>query len=156
MSAGAASDSGRAAGRLGTAALVWSAGLILAALVWPAYSSSTTTSDTVTLGHATLVQANGVRALVLVAIPLAFSVVALAAIRMRRAGVRFTGAVAWVAIGVLAVESLVGIMTIGLFIAPVPILLALATRRGGRPTTERPPPAVARPDASSNAPGVSP
>jgi hypothetical protein len=156
MSVGTAADPDRSATRLGTAALVWSAGLILAALLWPAYSSSTTTADTVTLGHATLVQVNGARALVLVAIPLVLSVVVLAAIRMRRAGVRFTGAVAWVAIGVLALECLVGIMTIGLFMAPVPILLALATRRGGRPTTERPPPAVARPDASSNAPGVSP
>jgi hypothetical protein len=156
MSADTASDSGRAAGRLGTAALVWSAGLIVAALVWPAYSSSTTSGDTVTLGHSTLVQVNGARALVLMAVPLVLSGVVLSAIRLRRAGVPFTGAVAWVAIGVLAIEALVGIMTIGLLIAPVPILLALAARRGGRPTSERPPPAVAKPDASSNAPGVSP
>jgi hypothetical protein len=156
MSAGTAADPERSARRLGTAALVWSAGLILAALLWPAYSSSTTTADTVTLGRATLVQVNGARALVLVAIPLVVSAIVLAAIRMRRAGVRFTGAVAWVAIGVLALECLVGILTIGLFIVPVPVLLALATRRGGRPAGDAHRRAVARPDASSNAPGVSP
>jgi hypothetical protein len=115
--------------RLGTAASVWSAGLVVAALVWPAYSSSTTSADGVTLGHATLVQVNGARALVLMAIPLVLSGVVLAAMWARRAGTRWAAAVAWTAIGVLAIEVLVGIMTIGLFIAPVPVLLAVAMRR---------------------------
>lgn len=114
--------------RLGTAALAWSAGLVLAALLWPAYSTSATSADGVTLGRATLVAVNGPRALALMAIPLLMSGVVLWAIRVRRAGARWAGAVAWTAIGVLAIESLVGIMTIGLFILPVPVLLAGAMR----------------------------
>jgi hypothetical protein len=39
--------------------------------------------------------------------------------------------VAWTAIAVLAVEAILGLMSIGLFIAPVPLLLAAAM--GGRP-----------------------
>jgi hypothetical protein len=134
--------------RLSAAAVVWSAGLVLAALVWPAYSTGETSADGVTLGHATLVQVNGTRALVLMAIPLAISGVVLAAIRMRRAGARWAGPVAWTAIGVLTIECLVGIMTIGLFILPVPILLAAATRRASGAGAA----GSARPDASATRP----
>jgi hypothetical protein len=144
--------------RLSAAALVWSAGLIVAALVWPAYSTSAMSGDGVTLGHATLVQAHGARALLLMAIPLVMSGVVLAAMRMRRAGARgagWAGAVSWTAIGLLAIESVAGIATIGLFILPVPILLAVATRRGGRPARDAHRTAVARPDASTDASGIS-
>jgi hypothetical protein len=115
--------------RLGACALVWSAGLVVAALVWPAYSTSASSHDGVTLGHATLVQVNGARALVLVAIPLVVSAAVLGTMRVRGAGTRWARPAAWAAIGLLAVEALVGIMTIGLFIVPVPILLAGAMRR---------------------------
>jgi hypothetical protein len=138
MSVGTPSDSARSATRLSAAALVWSAGLVLAALVWPAYSTSAMSGDGVTLGHATLVQAHGAGALLLMAIPLVMSGVVLAAMRMRRAGVRWAGwagVASWTAIGVLAIESVAGIATIGLFILPVPILLAIATRRDGRPAS---------------------
>jgi hypothetical protein len=114
--------------RLGVAALVWSTGLVVAALGWPAYSTSATSADGVTLGHATLVEVNGARALALMAVPLFLSGVVLWAIRARRAGARWAGPLAWTAIVVLALESLVGIMTIGLFILPAPVLLTAAIR----------------------------
>jgi hypothetical protein len=116
--------------RLGAAALVWSAGLVLAALMWPAYSTSTASSDGVTLGgHATLVDVNGARALALMAIPLVLTVVVLAALRARRSGRRWGGPLAWVAIGLLTAEALVGFMSIGVFIVPTIVLLTMAVRR---------------------------
>ncbi|HXD66329.1 MAG TPA: hypothetical protein VNV17_17040, partial [Solirubrobacteraceae bacterium] len=95
MSAGTTSDPERSAMRLSAAALVWSAGLLVAALVWPAYSTSAMSGDGVTLGHATLVQAHGARALLLMAIPLMMSGVVFAAMWMRRAGARRAGWAGW-------------------------------------------------------------
>jgi hypothetical protein len=116
--------------RLGAAALVWSAGLVLAALTWPAYSTSTTSSDGVTLGgHATLVDVNGARALALMAIPLILTVVVLGALRARRSGRRWGGPLAWIAIGLVTAEALVGLMSIGVFIVPTIVLLTMAVRR---------------------------
>jgi hypothetical protein len=116
--------------RLGVAALVWSAGLVLAALMWPAYSTSTTSSDGVTLGgHATLVDVNGARALALMAIPLVLTVVVLGALRARRSGRRWSAPLAWIAIGLVTAEALVGFMSIGVFIVPTIVLLTMAVRR---------------------------
>jgi hypothetical protein len=116
--------------RLGAAALVWSAGLVLAALTWPAYSTSTTSSDGVTLGgHATLVDVNGARALALMALPLVLTAVVLGALRARRSGRRWGGPLAWIAIGLLTAEALVGFMSIGVFIVPTIVLLTMAVRR---------------------------
>jgi hypothetical protein len=115
--------------RLAVGALVWSVGLVLVALLAPLYStSSASESDGVTLTHSTLVGVNGIRALVLMAIPALVSLVVLWAIRARRAGARWAGAVAWTAVGVLTAETLLGILTIGLFILPVVVLLAAAVR----------------------------
>jgi hypothetical protein len=119
--------------RLGAGALVWSAGLVLAALVAPAGSTSASSADGLTLGHATLVQTNGLRALVLTAIPLVVSAFVLATLRIRGSGTggsgfRWAAPLAWTAIAVLAVEAILGLMSIGLFIAPVPLLLVAAMR----------------------------
>lgn len=152
MSARAASDGWRLAVRLSVAALVWSLGLVLAALIAPVYSTSSTSDvNGVTLGSATLVQVNGAWVLLLVGIPAAMSALVILAIRARRSGARWGGPLAWTAIGVLAIEAVVGIATIGLFILPVPILLAFATRRapGGRPRTDAHRTATAGPDAST-------
>jgi hypothetical protein len=119
----------RLAVRLGVAALVWSAGLVLVALLLPVYGTSTASeTDGVTLTHSTLVQVNGARALVLVAIPALVTLVVLCAIRARHSGARWGGPLAWVAVSVLTAEMLLGILTIGVFILPVVILLAAAVR----------------------------
>ncbi|HYZ80013.1 MAG TPA: hypothetical protein VE571_02030 [Solirubrobacteraceae bacterium] len=125
----------RTAVRLGLAALAWSVGLVLVALLAPVYSTSSTSgSDGVTLTHSTLVQVNGARALILMAIPALVTLVVLWGIRARRSGARWGGPVAWAAVGLLAAETLLGILTIGAFILPVVILLVAAARLAPGPT----------------------
>jgi hypothetical protein len=129
MSAGTASRRWRTAVRLARAAVAWSAGLLLAALVLPVYSTSTASAtDGVTLTHSTLVQVNGARALVLMAVPVLMAVLVLLAIGARRRGARWGGPIAWAAVGVLAAECVLGILTIGAFILPAAVLLAAAVR----------------------------
>jgi hypothetical protein len=150
MSARTASDRWRLAVRLSVAALVWSLGLVLAALFAPVYSTSFGSSEVngVTLGSASLVQENGAWVLILVGIPAAASAVVILAIRARRSGARWGGPLAWTAIGLLTAEALVGVMTIGLFIVPAIMLLVAATRRApgagaetrGSRSTSRPSP----------------
>jgi len=96
-------------------ALLWSIGLVVAALVAPVY------------GSATLIEENGRGVLLVVSVPAFISAVAWIALwrRCTRGG-RISGQVAWACVGVLAAFSLVGILTIGVFVAPVALLLARA------------------------------
>ena len=120
----------RLAVRLNVVAVVWSAGLVLAGLLVPAYTSNSTSEvNGVTLTRSTLAQENGVRGMALIAVPLLVSCVVLWAIRARRSGARWGGPLAGMAIALLTAEALVGFMTIGLFIVPAIVLLAVATRR---------------------------
>jgi hypothetical protein len=115
--------------RLALAGLAWSAGLVVVALLAPVYSTaSTSETDGVTLTHSTLVQVNGARALVLMAIPALAALVVLWALRVRHAGARWGGPVAWAAVSVLGAEALIGILSIGVFILPAVILLGAAVR----------------------------
>ncbi|HEX3689202.1 MAG TPA: hypothetical protein VHV28_05875 [Solirubrobacteraceae bacterium] len=131
MNARTASRQRRLSVRLSAAALVWSLGLVLAALVAPAYSTSSGSSgvDGVTLGSATLVQENGAWVLILVGIPALASAIVMLALHARRAGARWGAPLAWTALAVLTAEAVVGLMTIGLFIVPAIALLALAVTR---------------------------
>ena len=138
MSARAASDRWRLSVRLSVAALVWSLGLLLAALIAPVYSTSSASDvNGVTLGSATLVQENGAWVLILVGIPAAVSAVVIVALRARRSGARWGTPLAWTAIALLTAEALVGVMTIGLFIVPAIVLLVVATRRAPGAARER-------------------
>ena len=149
MSARVASRRWRTAVRLGLGALAWSAGLVLAAVALPVYStSSASATDGVTLSSSTLVAVNGARALILMALPALATLTVLWAIRARRAGARWGGPVAWAAVAVLAAECLIGILSIGIFILPGAILLAAAVRLApgpaeapGAPNTAGPEPA---------------
>jgi hypothetical protein len=116
--------------RMTAGALVWSIGLVLVALFVPVYGSSETSAgdNGVTLTHATLVQVNGPRALALMAIPAVVSIVVAWALRAMWAGVRWSVGVAWAAVIVLAAETVVGIVSVGIFILPVTVLLAAALR----------------------------
>lgn len=115
--------------RLNVVAIVWSAGLVLAGLLVPAYTSNSRSDvNGVTLTRSTLAQENGARAMALVAVPLLACVLVLWAIRARRAGARWGAPVAWAGVGLLAIETLVGLLTIGVFILPATILLASAVR----------------------------
>jgi hypothetical protein len=126
--------------------LVWSLGLVVAALVLPTYDGQTTTSSqSVTLTTATLVQVNGIRALVVVAIPvLVVALVGVALYRRWVAGARWSAIVAWSMIAILAAEAGLGILSVGAFMVPALILLVMATRLVVTPEAIRPRP-TARP-----------
>jgi hypothetical protein len=116
-------------------AMIWAAGFVIVGLVVPVYSSSSSSSTTggVTIhstSDATLVHVNGLRVLVLLALPL----VAVAAVglslrsrhRHERPG---AGVLAWIVTGLLIVVSILGVLTIGLFVAPVAVLLTVLCAR---------------------------
>lgn len=123
-------------------AALWSAGLIVAAAVAPAYESTsasssvsvsgsgspvTVTSPPQTHTTSTLLAENGPSVLILIAIPL-FAVGAVAAALRRRHRHERSGAgpFAWTVVGLLGAFAFVGMMTIGLFILPVVGLLCFA------------------------------
>ncbi len=87
--------------RLAVAALVWSAGLALAALLVPAYGSNASSEPGgLTITSSTLVQSKGAWAFTLITIPAIVSiVVGTAMVRRRRDGGRWSLPVAWTAIG---------------------------------------------------------
>lgn len=116
--------------RLTVAGLVWSVGLVLAALLLGSYTGQTVSGDTgVTLTTRTFVQVNGPGSLVLVAIPLVACLSAGAALWHRHdRQPAWSGPVAWVAVTVVTIEAALGIATIGLFLIPVVVLLALSVR----------------------------
>jgi hypothetical protein len=122
--------------RLGVAALVWSLGLVLAALLIGAYSGQTASMQgAITLTTRTFVQVNGVRSLVLVALPVAGClVVGVALGQRRRRGSTWSGRLAWTAVAVVAVEAALGMATFGLFLVPVVVLLVLSVRLVPGPT----------------------
>ena len=78
----------------------------------------------------TLVQANGGKVIVIVAIPLVGALLAIWAIvvRLRRAR-KGVGIFTWLVIGVLGAFALLGMLTIGPFVAPVPVCLLVAALR---------------------------
>src|SRR5436305_13598139 len=86
----------RLAMRLTCAALSWSVGLVLAALLAPTYDGQTVSnSNGLTLTTRTAVQVHGLRALIIVAVPVAASLlVAVALYRRRTDGWRHGRAVA--------------------------------------------------------------
>jgi hypothetical protein len=127
---------GRQAFWFTVAAFVWSAALVGAAFLAPAYGSSSTSS---TGAHSsaslTLVQVNGLRVLIPVAFPLIIVSLAWAALHRKCSrGGRVAGYVAWTLVWMVVAGCVVGIESIGLFIAPVAALLwraVAATPSGG-------------------------
>jgi hypothetical protein len=134
----------RATNALLVAAGVWAAGLPVAASLLPAYSRGSGVVSGTSAGiraHAastarqTLLQVNGEWVVVVLCLPLlAVGLVALA-LWQRRCGRAGAGRVAWAVTGALGVASLVAILTVGLFVAPVFLLLAGAC--AGDPSAER-------------------
>lgn len=132
---------------LGAAAL-WSVGLVVAALTVPAYSSTSASSSSPSSpfgasGHptttpsahvmhtsATLVQVSGFAVLAPVSLPLlAVVVVAFVLWRRRKSETPGAGWLAWAVTGVLFGVALLGMLSIGLFIVPVAVMLAVACAR---------------------------
>ena len=103
------------------ASVVFGAGLLLAAFTVSTYSGTVSQ---------TLVQANGGKVIFIIAIPLVGALLAIGSILVRvghaRTGV---GTFTWLVIGVLGAFSFLGMLTIGPFVAPVPICLLMAAVR---------------------------
>jgi hypothetical protein len=115
-------------GLLGVA-VAWGVALPVGALLVPAYRGASvemsggTTSTTTT--SATLVQVNGSGVLVTVSVPLAIAV-AVTLLLSRRAPGRGPGVAATALIGLLAAGTVLAMMSIGIFVLPVTVCLALA------------------------------
>ena len=111
-------------------AVAWSSVLVLAAFVLPVYgtSSSTATVDSsggsttevTTSGTATLVGVNGFGVVLVIGFPLVVTLLVATALAFRR---RRLG---WILTGVLCFFTVIGLMSIGLFVAPTTLALVVA------------------------------
>jgi hypothetical protein len=107
-------------------ALLWSAGLIVAAAMAPAYEPTTeASSGTVTHESATLVDENGPAILLPVGVPLLVTVIVGYALWRREAS-HGAGRIAWTFTVLLAGFNVVAMASIGLFMLPVTAALAVA------------------------------
>ena len=105
---------------------VWSIGLLVLALVAPAYSGESgsatmaadgTVTTSTTSSTATLVQVNGAWVLLLLAIPLVITGLVALLLRFRGRAAALVGA--WVLTGLLGALCVVGLMSSGMCIVPV-------------------------------------
>jgi hypothetical protein len=110
-------------------ATLWSLALAVAALTVPVYSGETTTSDstgatTTTATSATLVAENGWWGLAVAGLPLVACLV-VGALLLRTGGPA-ARAVAVAVVALLGVGTLLGLLSIGVFVLPVTVALAVA------------------------------
>jgi hypothetical protein len=132
MRIGGASRQGWWAFGLTSAAVLWGVALVVGALVIPTYSggASSAASDGAVQGWnttATLVQANGAGVLVPVSIPAVLALISWWILHRRctRGG---SDTAAWVIVGLLGGFALLGALSIGMFILPAVVMLALGAR----------------------------
>ena len=103
------------------ASALFGVGLLVAAFTVSAYSGTVSQ---------TLVQANGAKVILIVAIPLICALLAIGTIVFRRGHAQYSvGVFTWVVVSVLGAFALLGMLTIGPFVAPVPICLLVAALR---------------------------
>jgi hypothetical protein len=115
-----------------TGALVWAAGLVIAAALVPAYQSSrVSSSGTVTDGSATMVGVNGWGVLLVAGAPLAAALVIWYAL-WRRRGRQSAGILAWVVTALVVCFNLLAMLSIGVFLIPVTVALVVACSTHGR------------------------
>jgi hypothetical protein len=94
-------------------ALVWGAGLVIAAVVAPVYQTAGASSGgAATSGSATLVGVNGWGALLVAGAPLAAAVVTGGAL-WRRAGRPGAGVLAWAVTGLLICGNVLAMLSVG-------------------------------------------
>ena len=128
----------RWASALTVLAIGYAAALIAAAALLPTSTGESTSASmsssgaqVVTTTHSTsstLLQDNGPWVLLAAAMPLLVAIIVAIALRRRRSrGGRSSGYLAWSAIGVLAAFCLLALLSVGVFVAPVVGLLAVAT-----------------------------
>lgn len=143
MSPSVARNRWRLAVRLTCAALIWSLGLVVVAIFVHTYGGQTVSdSNGLTLTARTAIQVHGLKAVIVVAIPVVATLVVAWALYRRRTGrSRYSGAAAWTAIVIVATVAVLGIPSVGLFMVPVVVLLVLAARLVVSPEGVRPDPA---------------
>ena len=134
-------------------AALWTVLLFVGAVTVPIYSGSSTTmtssgSERTTTTSATLLQENGTWALVLLTVP-AVAVVLTATLLSIEPRHRWAGWAAWGPVGLLGIVTLLGMLTIGIFLLPVDALLGtavLVVNRGRvvatQPLSAGPPPSA--------------
>jgi hypothetical protein len=104
---------------------VWGLGLVVAGFVVPMYRTMTeSTSGEVARGTDTLVGANGLGVVVVLAVPFVVTVLVGCALLLRAH--RGALPVSWTLTGLLAVLTLLSMPSIGLFIIPITACLAVA------------------------------
>ncbi|HCU97249.1 MAG TPA: hypothetical protein DHU96_32895 [Actinobacteria bacterium] len=108
-------------------AVAWSLGLLVAAVFAPAYQteSGAAPGQAAAFGSATLVQVNGWRVLVPIGVPLLCAVL-VGVVLWRRAWRRGPGLAAWLVTALLAVFSLLAMLSVGVWVVPVTVALAVA------------------------------
>lgn len=111
------------------AAALWAAGLVVAALTLPAYTASSSTAQAggevhTTSSTATFAEANGTWGLVVASLPLASCLVV--AVLLLGPGGQAARVAALVVVALLSALTVLGLLSIGIFIAPVTAGLGLA------------------------------
>lgn len=106
-------------------ALVLSVALIVWAFTFPAYEGLETSGGITRAATRTMVEENGPRVLLPIAVPLAVSsLVAVLVLRGREPWARVG---AWVLTGLLGVFAVLALFSIGMYVAPIVLALAVAT-----------------------------
>ncbi|MHB8332428.1 MAG: hypothetical protein ACYDEA_09575, partial [Candidatus Dormibacteria bacterium] len=124
------------------AAVVWSFLLVLGALVLPAYQTGSSTMSAggryvSTTGTSTLFAVGGLYALLLVGIPLLLSVVCFLALRAANGRpLRWCFVAIGMPLGLVWLECLVGLLSIGPFLIPAAVLLTVGASRLSRATKQ--------------------
>jgi hypothetical protein len=120
-------------------ALVLSALIIVAGFTLPMYSSSSGDAvapgdapATPTFGTGTIVGVNGLSSLLVLALPLLVTICVAVALMRSSQAARIT---AWTVTGLLAVFTVMALMSIGIFLVPVTIALVIACF-SSRPTAQ--------------------
>ena len=128
------------------AALLWSALLLVLAVVAPVYTTETGSSSddgtiSTTRSTATLAEVDGVGGVLVMAIPLLAALVVGGLILRGQPGSTATRAAVWVTIGLLTVFTVLGAASVGRFVLPATGALAIAaTTAYRRPTAPIHPP----------------
>lgn len=123
-------------------AAVWGAGLVLAAVTLPVYAveSGAASPDgaiVTSMGSATLVEVNGPAVLLVAAAPLAATVLVAALLRARPRH-RVARLAAWAPVGLLAGLAVLGLASVGAFLLPVVVALAVAVDAAPAPAVAQP------------------
>ncbi len=108
---------------------VWSLVIIAAGFFLPVYATESASTGEVVHGSRTIVGVNGWVAIIVVCVPLLATLLVWGALVLRvRYDTRAAAPVAWLLVGMLAVFTLMTIVSIGVAVVPVTLALVVAVR----------------------------